>query len=222
MSTADEISRGGAEARSVGDSSLRVSASPREADEVSRGGAEARNVGDSSLRVSASPREADKVSRGGAETRRDLDEITGAIIDAGMAIHRDLGPGLLESVYEIVLAKILAKRGFVVDRQKSVTFRYDGMEFEDGFRVDLLVDGVVIVELKSVEKLAPVHSKQVLTYLRLMDLRVGLLMNFGAPMLRDGLHRIVNNLQSSASPRLRVNQGVGELTRRREGAEDEP
>jgi GxxExxY protein len=150
-----------------------------------------------------------------------------------MAIHRDLGPGLLESVYEIVLAKYLAKRGFTVDQQKQVTFSYDGMTFEDGFRVDLLVDGAVIVELKSIEKLAPVHSKQVLTYLRLMNLRVGLLMNFGAPMLKDGLHRIVNNLPSSASPRLRVNQfeedhtpcgdrEAENFTRRRGGAEGQP
>lgn len=136
----------------------------------------------------------------------ELDDITGAIVDAAIKIHIDLGPGLLESVYETVLAKALQKRGFIVERQKVIQFEYDGILFDEGFRVDLLVAGRVIVELKSVEKLAPVHSKQLLAYLRLMNLYVGLLINFGAATLKEGLHRIVNNLPSSASPRLRVNQ----------------
>ena len=127
-------------------------------------------------------------------------------MDAALQIHMELGPGLLESVYEAVLARAVEKRGFQVERQKVVRFEYDGMVFEEGFRTDLLVEGRVVVELKSVEKLAPVHSKQVLTYLRLMNLPVGLLMNFGAATLKEGLHRIVNNLPTSASPRLRVNQ----------------
>jgi iron complex transport system substrate-binding protein len=93
-----------------------------------------------------------------------------------------------------------------VERQKPICFEYDGISFDDGFRVDLLVEGRVVVELKSVEKVAPVHSKQLLTYLRLMSLPVGLLINFGAATLKEGLHRIVNNLDISASPRLRVNQ----------------
>jgi len=105
-----------------------------------------------------------------------------------------------------VLAKSLEQLGLKVERQKAVTFNYDGMVFDEGFRVDLRVADTVVVELKSVEKLAPVHRKQVLTYLRLMDLRVGLLINFGAPTLKEGLHRIVNNLPTSASPRLRVSQ----------------
>jgi GxxExxY protein len=96
-----------------------------------------------------------------------------------------------------------------VERHKSIRFEYDGIVFEDGFRVDMLLDGRGIVELKSVEKFAPVHSKQVLTYLRPMNLHVGLLINFGAATLKEGLHRIVNNLPSSASPRLRVNQSEG-------------
>lgn len=137
---------------------------------------------------------------------KELDDITGAIVDAALKIHMELGPGLLESVYEAVLARALEKRGFRVERQKVIRFEYDGMVFEEGFRVDLLVEGGVIVELKSVEKLAPVHGKQVLTYLRLMDLPVGLLINFGAATLKEGLQRIVNRLPSSASPRLRVNQ----------------
>ena len=134
-----------------------------------------------------------------------LDDIIGAVVDASLKIHTKLGPGLLESVYEAVLARALELRGFRVERQKLIRFEYDGMAFEEGFRTDLLVDGCVVVELKSVEKLAPVHSKQVLTYLRLMNLQVGLLINFGAATLKEGLHRIVNNLPTSASPRLRVN-----------------
>ena len=134
-----------------------------------------------------------------------LDDITGAVVDASLKIHMGLGPGLLESVYEVVLARTLELRGFRVERRKAIRFEYEGMIFEEGFRTDLLVEGCVVVELKSVEKLAPVHSKQVLTYLRLMNLQVGLLINFGAATLKEGLHRIVNNLPTSASPRLRVN-----------------
>ena len=139
---------------------------------------------------------------------RELDEITGAIIDSAVKLHRDLGPGLLESVYEVVLARMLERRGFQVERQKSIRFEYDGMVFEDGFRTDLLVDNRVVVELKSVEKLAPVHPKQLLTYIRLMDLPVGLLINFGGETLKEGLRRIVNNLSPSASPCLRVNNPI--------------
>ncbi|CAH1196063.1 GxxExxY protein [Candidatus Nitrotoga sp. BS] len=136
---------------------------------------------------------------------KELDDITEAIVDAALKIHMGLGPGLLESVYEVVLARTLERRGFRVERQKVIRFEYDGMVFEEGFRTDLLVEGCVVVELKSVEKLAAAHSKQVLTYLRLMHLQVGLLINFGAATLKEGLHRIVNNLPTSASPRLRVN-----------------
>jgi len=137
---------------------------------------------------------------------KELDDITGAVVDAAMKIHIELGPGLLESVYEAVLARALERRGLQVERQKVIRFEYDGMVFDEGFRTDLLVEGRVIVELKSVEKLAPVHSKQLLTYLRLMNLPVGLLINFGSATLKEGLHRIVNKLPSSASPSLRVNQ----------------
>ncbi|WP_027716774.1 GxxExxY protein [Desulfuromonas sp. TF] len=134
-----------------------------------------------------------------------LDDITGEIIDASIKLHRNLGPGLLESVYETILSQVLLKRGLVVERQKPICFEYDGIRFDDGFRVDLLVEGCVVVELKSVEKIAPVHGKQLLTYLRLMNLPVGLLINFGATTLKEGLHRIVNNLDASVSPGLRVN-----------------
>jgi GxxExxY protein len=123
----------------------------------------------------------------------ELDQITAHVVDAAVQIHRRLGPGLLESVYEAVLQRALEARGLRVERQKPVRFEYDGILIEDAFRVDLLVEGLVVVELKSVEKLAPVHGKQVLTYLRLMDLPVGLLLNFGAATMKEGLKRIAND-----------------------------
>ncbi len=135
-----------------------------------------------------------------------LDEITEQIIGSAIKLHQTLGPGLLESVYEMILARDLERAGLQVERQKPVSFEYDGLWFDDAFRVDLLVEGTIVVELKSVETVAPVHSKQLLTYLRLLDLPVGLLLNFGATTLKDGLHRVVNHLDPSASPRLRVNR----------------
>jgi len=136
----------------------------------------------------------------------ELDAITGHIVDAAVKLHQGLGPGLLESVYEVVLARDLARRGLRVERQRVIAFEYDGMRFDEGLRVDLLVEGRVVVELKSVERLLPVHKKQVLTYIRLLELPVGLLINFGAPVLKDGLHRIVHRLPPSSSPGLRINQ----------------
>jgi iron complex transport system substrate-binding protein len=137
---------------------------------------------------------------------KDIDEITGEIVDAAYKLHTALGPGLLESVYEVVLARHLQKQGLKVERQSAVAFEFDGIHFDEGLRVGLLVDDVVVVELKSVEKLAPVHAKQVLTYIRLLRLPVGLLINFGGATLEEGLHRIDNDYDpsSSASPRLRV------------------
>ncbi len=140
---------------------------------------------------------------------KSLDDITGLIVDTAFKLDIGLGPGLLESVYEMVLSRDLQRRGLLVERQKSISFDYDGLRFDDAFRIDLLVESQVIVEIKSVERPAPVHGKQVLTYLRLMNLPVGLLINFGAPTLKQGLQRIVNGLAASASPRLRVNQMPG-------------
>ncbi|HET6224265.1 MAG TPA: GxxExxY protein [Dongiaceae bacterium] len=137
---------------------------------------------------------------------RSLDDITGEIVDAAYRLHTGLGPGLLESVYEAVLARDLQRRGLRVERQKPISFEYDGLQFSDGLRVDLLIESRVVVEIKSVESPLPVHHKQVLTYLRLLNLPVGLLINFGAPTLKSGLRRIVNGLAPAASPRLRVNQ----------------
>lgn len=113
-------------------------------------------------------------------------------MDAAYRLHTRIGPGLLENVYEAILAKMLAERGLGVERQKPVSFRLDGVQFQDGFRVDLLVERRIVVEIKAIQKLAPVHSKQLLSYLRLMDLQVGLLINFGEERLKDGLHRVVN------------------------------
>ena len=140
------------------------------------------------------------------ETGKTLDETTGAIVDAAFKLHQGLGPGLLESVYESLLAKELCRRGFRVERQKPISFEFAGLCFDEGFRVDLLVEGTVVVELKSVETVSPVHKKQRLTYLRLLRLPVGLLVNFGSATLREGLHRIVNQLSPAESPFLRVNQ----------------
>ena len=106
----------------------------------------------------------------------------------------------------MVLARALVQKGCRVERQKIIRFEYDGVVFEEGFRPDLVVEGRVVVELKSVETLAPVHGKQLLTYLRLMNLPVGLLINFGAATLKEGLRRVVNRLPSSESPHLRVNR----------------
>lgn len=123
-----------------------------------------------------------------------LNQISGQIVDAAFHIHSKLGPGLLESVYEVILAKELERRGLFIERQKAVPIEFEGLHFEEGFRADLVVERAIIVELKSVETLAPVHSKQLLTYLRLLDYRLGLLINFGAPLLKDGVKRIVNKL----------------------------
>jgi GxxExxY protein len=136
----------------------------------------------------------------------DVEAIAAQAIDCGFHIHCDLGPGLLETVYEQVLAASLARAGLKVERQKPVSFTFDGMHFADGFRIDLLVEDQLIVEIKSVEALSKAHGKQMLTYLRLMQQPVGLLMNFGGATFKEGIRRIVNNHTAFASSRFRVNQ----------------
>lgn len=121
-------------------------------------------------------------------------ELSKIILDAAFKIHNRTGPGLFESVYEIMLAHELRKQGLQVERQVPVPIRYDDLTFDEGFRADLLVEGKVIVELKSIEQLAKVHSKQVLTQLRLSGHRLGLLLNFGEARLKHGIERIVNGL----------------------------
>ncbi|RMH28889.1 MAG: GxxExxY protein [Candidatus Hydrogenedentota bacterium] len=134
------------------------------------------------------------------------EEASAVVVDTAYRLHKDLGPGLLESVYEVVLERLLRQAGLQVERQKIVAFDYAGMHFDEGLRVDLLVEGCLIVELKSVEHLTPVHAKQLLTYLRLMKLPLGLLINFGAPTFREGCKRIVNDHHEIACSQLRVNQ----------------
>jgi len=121
-------------------------------------------------------------------------EIAKIIVDAAFQIHKRLGPGLLETVYEVVLAYELKRRGLKLKRQVPVAIVYDAIKFDEGFRADLIVEDKVIVELKSVEKIIPVHKKQLLTYLRLADKKLGLLINFGSELIRDGISRVVNNL----------------------------
>jgi GxxExxY protein len=119
-------------------------------------------------------------------------EVAKRVLDAAFLVHTKLGSGLLESVYEVVLAHELRKVGLSVERQKAMPIAYDGLLFEEGYRADLLVEGLVIVELKSVAALTSVHSKQVLTQLRLSELKLGLLLNFGESHLKNGIKRIIN------------------------------
>lgn len=125
----------------------------------------------------------------------EYNEITSTIIEAAIEIHRQLGPGLLESVYRKILAHELRKRGLQVEEEKPIPVMWDKMRMNVGFRADLIVEEKVIVELKSCEAVNPVHKKQLLTHLRLTDMQVGLLINFGEQLLKNGIHRIVNNYQ---------------------------
>jgi GxxExxY protein len=136
----------------------------------------------------------------------ELDDITGAVVEEAIRIHRDLGPGLLESVYERLLGRALQRCGLRVEHQVGIDFSHEDLEFKDGLRLDLLVEKRVIVEVKSLDRLAPVHTKQLLTYLRLTNLQVGLLLNFGGGTMKEGIRRVVRDLPPAASPRLRVNQ----------------
>lgn len=122
-----------------------------------------------------------------------LEELARIAVDCGFRLHEGLGPGLLESVYEACLCQSLAKRGLKVDRQVPIPIRYDGLILEEGFRADLLVEGRLLIKLKSTQSFNPVHAKQVLTYLRLMDLPLGLLKNFGGYTYREGVRRVAND-----------------------------
>jgi GxxExxY protein len=129
----------------------------------------------------------------------EINSITGAIIDESIKIHSDLGPGLLESVYEEVLSYRLKKRGFNVNRQVPTPLFYEEVRMDIGFRADIIIDNAVIIEIKSVELIAPVHFKQLLTYLKLSDITVGLLINFNEELLKKGIKRVVNNYNPVAS-----------------------
>ncbi|ANE51619.1 GxxExxY protein [Flavisolibacter tropicus] len=133
----------------------------------------------------------------------EINDITGIIIDEAIKLHNDLGPGLLESVYEEVLTHCLNKRGLDVKRLVPIPVFYDGIKMEVGFRADMIVENRVIIEIKSVEILAPVHHKQLLTYLKLTDISVGLIINFNEALLKNGIKRIVNNFNPALSAPLR-------------------
>jgi len=139
----------------------------------------------------------------------DIEELARLAVDCGFKLHKELGPGLLESVYETVLAASLQRHGPNVDRQRPIMIEYEGAILGEGFRADLLVEDRLIIEIKSLEQLAPIHGKQLLTYLRLAKQPLGLLMNFGGETFREGVKRVVNNHKNfapSRSSRLRVNQ----------------
>ena len=120
-------------------------------------------------------------------------EIGEIVVDCSVNLHKDLGPGLLESVYEAILCHMLEQRGMQVERQKAIPIVWQGMVLSEGFRADLIVNNALLVEIKSLERCAPVHGKQVLTYLRLLDMPLGLLINFGGETFKEGVKRIVNN-----------------------------
>ncbi|MDQ4419387.1 GxxExxY protein [Sphingobium sp. DEHP117] len=130
---------------------------------------------------------------------KNIDDITSDVIGVAMSIHRELGPGLLESVYETILAAKLAGMGYKVDRQKPIDIKYEDLRFEAAFRIDILVDDRLIVEIKSVEQINKAHAKQLLTYLRLAQQPVGLLLNFNHETMKEGVRRLVNNHRDSAS-----------------------
>ncbi|MEI6342017.1 MAG: GxxExxY protein [Verrucomicrobiota bacterium] len=145
-------------------------------------------------------------SREDAKTRRDPEGLSAIVVDCAYHLHVEAGPGLLEGVYEVVLAQMLEDRGLAVRRQVPVPIRLMNHSFHEGFRADLIVEDALLVELKPVENLAPVHSKQVLTDLRLLGMPLGLLINFGAGTLKEGIRRVVHHHRDFASSRLRVNQ----------------
>lgn len=123
----------------------------------------------------------------------ELERLAAISVDCGLQVHRELGPGLLESVYEVVMFESLRQRGLGVERQVPIAIRYNDRIFDNGFRADLLVEGQLLIELKSTERHASVHAKQLLTYLRLSGLSLGLLMNFGMATFKEGIHRLGND-----------------------------
>jgi len=125
------------------------------------------------------------------------------VVDSAIAVHRALGPGLLESVYEAVLAKEISQRGLKAERQVPVKIEYNGMTFEEGFRADIIVEGKVILELKSVEQVTAAHKKQLQTYLRLGGCKLGYLLNFGAALMKNGITRAVNGPEESPAEQVK-------------------
>jgi len=136
----------------------------------------------------------------------DIEQLCTIVVDCGFKLHQDIGPGLLESAYEAMLAAKLCALGLKVDRQVPIDLTYDGIAIPNAFRIDLLVDDRVLIELKSSETTAPVHAKQVITYLRLMGLTHGFVMNFGTPTFRDGIRRLMNDPTLFVPSCLRANK----------------
>ncbi|MDP2936289.1 MAG: GxxExxY protein [Dehalococcoidia bacterium] len=126
-----------------------------------------------------------------------LNEITNSIIGAAIQVHRVLGPGLLESAYEACLAFELTQRGLKIEQQKPLPVIYNDIRLDCGYRLDLLVEGTIIVEIKSIDRLAPIHQAQLLSYLKLSGLRLGLLINFNVKVLKDGIRRVINGFPPS-------------------------
>ena len=151
----------------------------------------------------------------------DENEIGSAVVDSAVALHRDLGPGLLETVYEVTLARALENRGLQVERQVAVSIKYEGERFAEGFRADLIVEGKVLLELKSVERVTPAHKKQLLTYLRLTGLKLGYLLNFGEALMRDGITRTINGSLDLTHSSLREMSGSeNQFSQRHRGTKD--
>ena len=136
----------------------------------------------------------------------DENKITADILDAAVKLHRRFGPGMLEGIYEQLLEAELVRRGHKVERQKNVSFEYDGLLLENAFRVDLLVDDLVVVELKAAEQMKPVFAKQVKTYLVAMNLHIGILLNFGMSTIKEGFVRVINGYKAPSSPSLYPSQ----------------
>jgi len=127
-------------------------------------------------------------------------EIADRVLDVAFSLHRDLGPGLLESVYEVLLAHALEEEGLKVQRQVIIPIHYKNIKLDEGFRADLIVEEKIILELKSVERTNPAHKKQLLTYLKLSNLNLGYLLNFGEALMKDGVTRIINGKLPPCSP----------------------
>jgi GxxExxY protein len=134
-------------------------------------------------------RQVDKFNDVSVVTENEIGKI---VVDRAVNLHKELGPGLLENVYEVLLARKLESEGLRVKRQVPIPIKYDGIEFDEGYRADIIVNDKVLLELKSVESISSVHKKQVLTYLKLTKIRLGFLLNFGAPLMKDGITRLIN------------------------------
>jgi GxxExxY protein len=159
--------------------------------------------GDFSIRTNMDDR---RISREGGKGGRDEEEIAAVVVDCAFKLHKETGPGLLESVYEVVLARMLEAEGFQVRRQVPIPIRLMGLNFEEGFRADLVVDDALLVELKCIETLLPIHSRQVVTYLRLLNFPLGLLINFNATTFKQGVKRVINNLHPLPPSRLSADE----------------